>query len=193
MHYITVFGLLSPHFESQRCRTTVTNMKTIQSMPSLWDTALPLTALWGPSADDNHKIIMLWNQKLVIPVDWQMVLRVFMCVGEWEKVSEIRGRRTWEPTHLSMRQRHFLSPSLATSIATLVSWPHQGHHLPLVLAQSLANGRHWQEPTQKRGERDLLELIKQVRDYQQRSLPGAHISSRQMLTNLELERQKIFF
>lgn len=100
MHYITVFGLLSLHSKPQRCWTTVTNMKTIQSMPSLWDTALPLTVLWWPwrfflkaSADDNHKIIMLWNQKLVIPLDWQMVLRVFMCVGEWERVREIGGKK----------------------------------------------------------------------------------------------------
>ena len=29
--------------------------------------------------------------------------------------------RTWEPPHLSLRQCHFLSPVMVTSIATLVS------------------------------------------------------------------------
>jgi len=56
---------------------------------------------------------------------------------------------TWEPPHLSLRQCHFLSPLMVTSIATLVSWPQQGHHLPLVLAQSLANGEHWWRRTQR--------------------------------------------
>lgn len=152
MHYITVFGLLSLHSESQRCRTTVTNTKTIQSMPSLWDTALPLTALWWPcrlyrwQPQDHYALESdaCHSSRLANGAE---SIYVRGRVRESERDQGVR--RTWEPTHLSRGQHHFLSPSLATSIATLVSWPHQGHHLPLVLAQSLANGRHWQEATQK--------------------------------------------
>lgn len=77
---------------------------------------------------------------------------VFVIPMENIKERESKGDtrdRTWEPPHLSLRQRHFLSPVMVTSIATLVSWPQQGHHLPLVLAQSLANGEHWWRLTQR--------------------------------------------